>query len=116
MDLRGETKTVRFLSQFWVDISVAFSIYVLDCGHVLFFGNRPRLAPYELRHRVPAHQHVYEARTEDEWRMVYTAQNPVEYPVLLEMLLSPQVDTHPTEISVMGHFLLLHGTSFLYLS
>src|SRR5947207_5411872 len=45
------------------DNSTAFCIYLLDCGYVLFFGDRPRVAPYELRHSLPAHEHVYEART-----------------------------------------------------
>src|SRR5277367_1726058 len=96
---------------------IAFKIYLLDCGHVLFFGNRPRVAAYEVRHRIPAHEHVYEARTAVEWRIVYTATSQVEYPVLLEMLLSPHVEAPPTDISIMGHFLLLHGaftTFFAY--
>jgi hypothetical protein len=77
---------------------------------VLFFGDRPRVAPYELRHTLPAHEHVYEARTAFEWQISSTPINEAEYPVLLEMLLSPQVERHPSDISVMGNFLLLHGT------
>src|SRR5208282_3545054 len=50
------------------DDSTAFCIYLLDCGYVLFFGDRPRIAPYELRHSLPAHEHVYEARTAFEWQ------------------------------------------------
>lgn len=92
------------------DSSTAFCIYLLDCGYVLFFGDRPRIAPYELRHSLPAHEHVYEARTAFEWQIAFTQTNQAEYPVLLEMLLSPQVERHPSDISVMGNFLLLHGT------
>jgi len=77
---------------------------------VLFFGDRPRVAPYELRHSLPCHEHVYEARTTFEWQIAYSQTNQAEYPVLLEMLLSPQIDRHPSDISVMGNFLLLHGT------
>ena len=91
------------------DNSTAFCIYLLDCGYVLFFGDRPRVAPYELRHSLPAHEHVYEARTAFEWQIAFTQTNQAEYPVLLEMLLSPQVERHPSDISVMGNFLLLHG-------
>ena len=91
------------------DDSTAFCIYLLDCGYVLFFGDRPRIAPYELRHSLPAHEHVYEARTAFEWQIAFTQTNQAEYPVLLEMLLSPQVERHPSDISVMGNFLLLHG-------
>lgn len=69
------------------------------------------MAAYEVRHPIPAHEHVYEARTAVEWRIVYTPTNQVEYPVLLEMLLSPHVEAPPTDVSVMGHFLLLHGLS-----
>lgn len=89
--------------------STAFLIYLLDCGHVLFFGDRPRVAPYELRHSLPCHEHVYEARTAFEWQIASTPTNQAEYPVLLEMLLSPQIERHPSDISVMGNFLLLHG-------
>ena len=89
--------------------STAFCIYLLDCGYVLFFGDRPRIAPYELRHSLPAHEHVYEARTAFEWQIAFTQTNQAEYPVLLEMLLSSQVERHPSDISVMGNFLLLHG-------
>jgi len=92
----------------------AFKLYLLDCGHVLFFGNRPRVAAYEVRHRIPTHEHVYEARTAAEWRIVYTATSQIEYPVLLEMLLSPHVEAPPTDISIMGHFLLLHGVNNLF--
>jgi hypothetical protein len=88
----------------------AFCVYLLDCGFVLFFGDRPRVAPYELRHSLPAHEHVYEARTAFEWQIAYTPTNQTEFPVLLEMLLSSQVERHPADISVMGNFLLLHGT------
>jgi len=70
------------------------------------------VAPYELRHSLPAHEHVYEARTAFEWQIAYTPTNQAEFPVLLEMLLSPQFERHPADISVMGNFLLLHGTSF----
>lgn len=76
---------------------------------MLFFGDRPRVAPYELRLSLPAHEHVYEARTAFEWQISFTTTNQAEYPVLLEMLLSPQVERHPSDISVMGNFLLLHG-------
>lgn len=95
----------------WTHGSTAFLIYLLDCGHVLFFGDRPRVAPYELRHSLPAHEHVYEARTAFEWQIASTATNQAEYPVLLEMLLSPQIERHPSDISVFGNFLLLHGTN-----
>ena len=91
------------------DDSTAFCIYLLDCAYVLFFGDRPRIAPYELRHCLPTHEHVYEARTAFEWQIAFTQTNSAEYPVLLEMLLSPQVERHPSDISVMGNFLLLHG-------
>lgn len=94
----------------------AFCIYLLDCGFVLFFGDRPRIAPYELRHSLPAHEHVYESRTAFEWQIAFTQTNQAEYPVLLEMLLSPQVERHPPDISVMGNFLILHGTFPLYCS
>ena len=80
---------------------------------MLFFGDRPRIAPYELRHSLPTHEHVYEARTAFEWQIAYTQTNPAEFPVLLEMLLSPQVERHPADISVMGNFLLLHGPPLL---
>jgi hypothetical protein len=93
----------------YIDHSTAFCIYLLDCGCVLFFGDRPRVAPYELRHSLPAHEHVYEARTAFGWQIAFTQTNQAEYPVLLEMLLSPQVERHPSDISVMGNFLLLHG-------
>ena len=84
---------------------------------MLFFGDRPRVAPYELRHSLPAHEHVYEARTAFEWQISFTSTNQAEYPVLLEMLLSAQVDHHPSDISVMGNFLLLHGISpYTYLT
>ena len=95
------------------DHSTAFCIYLLDCGYVLFFGDRPRVAPYELRHSLPAHEHVYEARTAFEWQIAFTQTNQAEYPVLLEMLLSSQVERHPSDISVMGNFLLLHGIKYL---
>ena len=72
------------------------------------------MAPYELRHSLPAHEHVYEARTAFEWQISFTQTNQSEYPVLLEMLLSPQVERHPSDISVMGNFLLLHGTRFSF--
>ena len=93
-----------------IDGRTAFCIYLLDCGFVLFFGDRPRVAPYELRHSLPAHEHVYEARTTFEWQIAFSQTNQAEYPVLLEMLLSPQIERHPSDISVMGNFLLLHGT------
>src|SRR5271156_6079074 len=89
--------------------STAFCIYLLDCGFVLFFGDRPRVASYELRHSLPAHEHVYEAGTAFEWQISFTQTNTAEYPVLLQMLLSPSVERHPSDISVMGNFLLLHG-------
>jgi len=76
---------------------------------VLFFGDRPRVASYELRHSLPAHEHVYEAGTAFEWQISFTQTNTAEYPVLLQMLLSPSVERHPSDISVMGNFLLLHG-------
>jgi hypothetical protein len=105
--------TWSFSSTFLVgtaDCRTAFCIYLLDCGYVLFFGDRPHVAPYELRHTLPAHEHVYEARTAFEWQISFTPTNQAEYPVLLEMLLSSQVERPPSDISVMGNFLLLHGT------
>jgi hypothetical protein len=91
------------------DFRTAFSIYLLDCGRVLFFGDRPTIASYDLRLTVPSHEHIFEARTAFEWQIAYTPPNPAEYPVLLEMLLSTQVERHPPDISVMGNFCLLHG-------
>jgi hypothetical protein len=87
----------------------AFCFYLLDCGRVLFFGDRPNIAPYDLRLTIPSHEHIFEARTAFEWQIAYTPPNPAEYPVLLEMLLSTQVERHPPDISVMGNFCLLHG-------
>jgi hypothetical protein len=82
---RGENGTRPFphVPGRWTHGSTAFLIYLLDCGHVLFFGDRPRVAPYELRHSLPAHEHVYEARTAFEWQIASTATNQAEYPVLL---------------------------------
>src|SRR5271155_668770 len=113
MGLRRKKKTVRIPTEIkYTNNSTAFCIYLLDCEYVLFFGDRPRVAPYELRHSLPAHEHVYEARTAFEWQIAFTQTNQAEYPVLLEMLLSPQVERHPSDVSVMGNFLLLHGIPF----
>ena len=76
---------------------------------MLFFGDRPTIAPYDVRLTVPSHEHIFEARTAFEWQIAYTTPNPTEYPVLLEMLLSTQVSRHPADIGVMGNFCLLHG-------
>jgi hypothetical protein len=84
-------------------------MYLLDCGRVLFFGDRPTIAPYDLRLTVPSHEHIFEAQTALEWQIAYAPPNPAEFPVLLEMLLSTQLERHPTDIGVMGNFSLLHG-------
>lgn len=76
---------------------------------MLFFGDRPTIAPYDLRLTVPSHEHIFEAPTAFEWQISYTPPNAAEFPVLLEMLLSTQVERHPPDIGVMGNFVLLHG-------
>jgi hypothetical protein len=81
----------------------------LDCGRTLLFGDRPTIAPSDLRLTVPSHEHIFEAQTAFEWKIAYTPPNPAEYPVLFDMLLSNKVERHPPDISVMGNFCLLHG-------
>ena len=82
--------------------------YMLDCGFVMFFGDRPRFAPYEIQHCLPSHEYVYQASTASEFtaRFVQTNQRP--FPELLDAVLSP-FQEFPADISAAGHFMLLHG-------
>jgi hypothetical protein len=108
-----EEKRKRLSSKHLTDYRIAFLMYLLDCGISLFFGDAPQIAPWELQHSMPAHEHIFEAPNEFEWQMVFTPTSDLKYPILLEMLLSPSVKQIPPDISVMGHFMLIHGSSLL---
>src|SRR5579862_5467143 len=89
--------------------------YMLDCGFVMFFGDRPRFAPYEIQHCPPAHEHVYQASSASEWAAKFIPTNPRPFPELLNAVLSP-LQEFPKDMSAAGHFMLLHGKSRFVLS
>jgi len=91
-------------------LRVTSFFYMLDCGFVMFFGDRPRIAPYEVQHSLPTHEHVYQASSASDWASKYVPTNPKPFPELLNAVLSP-FSEFPTGISVAGHFMLLHGAT-----
>jgi hypothetical protein len=82
--------------------------YMLDCGFSMFFGDRPRLEPYEIRHSLPTHEHVYQASSASEWSSKYVPTNTIPFPELLDMMMSPHKE-FPRDVSAPGHFMLIHG-------
>jgi hypothetical protein len=82
--------------------------YMLDCGFSMFFGDRPRLEPYEIRHSLPTHEHVYQASSASEWSSKYVPTNAMPFPELLDIMMSPRKE-FPRDVSAPGHFMLIHG-------
>jgi hypothetical protein len=87
----------------------------MDSGLVMYFGDRPSIPVYEIRHAIQCHEEVWWAKTETEWAQCRKtmAVNDAEFPLLMSMLISPDIPSPPSNLSVLGGFDLLHGRSHL---
>jgi hypothetical protein len=74
----------------------------------MFFGDRPRFAPYEIQHCLPTHEHVYQASSASEFSSKFVQTNQTPFPDVLNAVLSP-FEEFPKDVSAAGHFMLLHG-------
>ena len=96
---------------FLVDNSLAFFMWIMDCGLVMYFGDRPSIPVYEIRHRIQCHEDIWCASTASEWLQMREKMpvNESEFPLLMSMLISPDIPVPPPNLSVLGNFCLLHG-------
>lgn len=78
----------------------------------MYFGDRPSIPVYEIRHTIPCHEDIWWAETSEEWaeRRRTMAVNEAEFPLLMSMLISPDIPMPPANLSILGGFGLLHGT------
>lgn len=83
----------------------------MDSGLVMYFGDRPSIPVYEIRHTIQCHEAIWSASTAAEWaeRRNMMPVNDSEFPLMMSMLISPDVPVSPPNISVLGGFCLLHG-------
>jgi hypothetical protein len=84
----------------------------MDCGLVMYFGDRPSIPVYEIRHTIQCHEDIWGAKTAEEWakRRRNMPLNDSEFPLMMSMLISPDIPVPPPNLSVLGGFSLLHGS------
>lgn len=81
---------------------------------VVFFGERPNVAPYELRLRLSCHEDVFAAPNAARWESLMAQSTEVgsfQFPIVISSLLSPMTTNIMATYSVMGSFIILHGSS-----
>lgn len=78
----------------------------------MYFGDRPSIPVYEIRHTIPCHEDIWWAETSEEWaeRRRTMGVNEAEFPLLMSMLISPDIPMPPANLSILGGFGLLHGS------
>lgn len=83
----------------------------------MYFGDRPSIPVYELRHTIQCHEEIWAATTAEEWmkRRKNMPVNDSEFPLMMSMLISPDIPLPLPNMSVLGSFSLLHGISYLCL-
>src|SRR5208282_2709517 len=98
---------LKFISLF----RTAFFLFIMDSGLVTYFGDRPSIPVYEIRHTIQCHEAIWSAGTAAEWadRRRMMPVNDSEFPLMMSMLISPDIPVPPPNISVLGGFCLLHG-------
>ena len=81
----------------------------------MYFGDRPSIPLYGVRHSLPCHEDIWSASTTEEWeeRRNNMPTNGSKFPLLLSTLLSPDIPHPPPNVSVLGAFILLHGISHI---
>jgi hypothetical protein len=84
----------------------------MDCGLVMYFGDRPTVPVYEIRHTIQCHEDIWKAETAEQWaeRRRKMPLNDSEFPLMMSMLISPDIPVPPPNLSILGAFSLLHGT------
>jgi len=109
MDQGGIKETVSLFCHMLMRL--AFFLWIMDCGFVMYFGDRPNIPIYEIRHTVQCHEDIWWAKTDAEWAELRQKMgvNDAEFPLLMSMLISPDISIPPTNLSVLGGFDLLHG-------
>jgi hypothetical protein len=82
----------------------------MDCGFVMYFGDRPTIPIYEIRHTIQCHEDVWWAKSAAEWAELRAKipLNDAEFPLLMSMMISPDIPM-PANLSILGGFVLLHG-------
>jgi hypothetical protein len=88
----------------------------VDGIRAIFFREPPQVSPYEIDLELPCHDVVFNAKTEDEWRVQYSAcdLSRLSYSAILIAFVNNVPSTHKVSISVMGNFILLHGIVYEY--
>ncbi|KAG8630977.1 hypothetical protein KVT40_000117 [Elsinoe batatas] len=93
-------------------LRTAYILHLFEACWCIFFRQLPIVHVYEIRLPLPTHEDVFEAPTEEQWRQKKSrssALTGINYPVLLAMYISQVPLEVPTNISVMGAFVILHG-------
>ncbi|KAF4547620.1 Fungal specific transcription factor domain-containing protein 30 [Elsinoe fawcettii] len=93
-------------------LRTAFIIHLFEACRSIFFSQMPIIHIYEIKLPLPCHEDVFEASSEDEWQQrsaKASSLTALHYPVLLAMYISQAPFNTPTNISVMGTFVMLHG-------
>ncbi|KAL3455992.1 fungal-specific transcription factor domain-containing protein [Aspergillus heterothallicus] len=91
-----------------------FIIYLVDAIREIFFREPPKISPYEIDLELPCHDLAFNAKTEDEWRAQYSASDlsRLHYSSILTAFVNGVPSTDKVSLSVMGSFILLHGTVY----
>jgi Fungal specific transcription factor domain len=97
-------------------ISTAFCLWIMDCRLAMYIGDRPSIPLHEIRHTIQCHEDIWSARTAAEWtqRRKNMPVNDSEFPLIMLMLISPDIPDPPPNLSILGAFSLLHGTTSSY--
>ena len=70
--------------------------------------------PYELRLPLPSHERTFAARTSTEWEKAWNESRQLteyQYPIIYLSFLKRDPVQGRMEFSVMGSFIILHGTT-----